>query len=152
MTLSVCMMPTFSTTKIPRWIVENNEGIFGTLSPHGIVAEPSSRGTVIRAKKEPVRKEERIEQTLQQAWVGDAVLCLYARLRILDEGGRIDSERFTRMTSNRFLGVLGEASEVEAEIGRIYRNEGLDAAFQWIDERLLPVFRKQEANRSKRDG
>jgi len=99
-----------------------------------------------------VRKEERLQQTLKEAWVGDAVLCLYARRRILLEDGRIESEKFVRMTSNRFLSGIGEASEVEAELGRIYERDGLDAAFQWIETRLIPQFQRQETNRLKREG
>lgn len=99
-----------------------------------------------------MRKHERLEQTLKEAWIGDAVLCLYARSKILLEDGLIESDKFVRMTSNKFLGVIGEASEVEAEIGRVYQHDGLAAAFEWIDERLLPHFRKQEFNRQKRGG
>src|SRR5436305_8234339 len=98
-----------------------------------------------------VRKDERVEQMLGEAWIGDAVLCLYARSKILEEDGCIAAEKFTRMTSNRFLSAVGEASAVEAEIGRLYRADGLDAAFRWIDERLLPVFRRQEARRAKQE-
>jgi dsRNA-specific ribonuclease len=46
--------------------------------------------------------------------------------------------------------VLGEPSEVEAEIGAVYRTEGLEAAFAWIEDRLIPRFQKQEQNRSRR--
>ena len=99
-----------------------------------------------------MRKEERLEQTLKEAWIGDAVLCLYARSKILLEDGLIESDKFERLTSNRFLGAIGEASEVEAQIGRVYQREGLDAAFEWMEERLLPEFRKQERNRQKREG
>ena len=99
-----------------------------------------------------MRKDERLEQTLKEAWIGDAVLCLYARSKILVEDGEIDSDKFERMTSNRFLGAIGEASEVEAEIGRVYQRDGLSAAFEWMDERLLPQFRKQERNRQRREG
>jgi hypothetical protein len=99
-----------------------------------------------------VRKEERLDQMLKEAWIGDAVLCLYARQKILREDGRIDSDKFGRITSNRFLSVIGEASEVEAEIGRVYQRDGLDAAYVWIEQRLLPHFRKQEINRLKREG
>jgi dsRNA-specific ribonuclease len=95
-------------------------------------------------------RKERLQQTLNEAWIGDAVLSLYARRRILQEDGRIESEKFMRMTSNRFLSVVGDASEVEAELGRIYQREGLDAAFFWIEARLLPHFHKQETNRLKR--
>ena len=89
---------------------------------------------------------------LEDAWIGDAVLSLYARRRILRGDGALDQEKFTRMTSNQFLAVIGEPSEVEAEIGRIYESAGLEAAFQWIEERLIPVFEKQEENRRKRGG
>ena len=99
-----------------------------------------------------MRKDERLEQTMKEAWIGDAVLCLYARSKILLEDGLIQSDKFERMTSNRFLGAIGEASEVEAQIGRVYQRDGLDAAFEWIEERLLPEFRKQERNRQKREG
>ena len=87
---------------------------------------------------------------LNEAWIGDAVLWLYARAKILREDGRIDSAKAERMTSNRFLSTFGDASEVEAEIGRAYESEGLAAAFARIEEWLMPVFAKQEANRAKR--
>jgi dsRNA-specific ribonuclease len=99
-----------------------------------------------------LRKDDRLKQTLEQAWIGDAVLCLYARSRILAEEGRIESQKFVRMTSNRFLAAVGEASQVEAEIGRVYDREGLTAAFRWIDENLMPQFSRQELNRKKRQG
>ena len=89
------------------------------------------------------------EQILREAWVGDAALCLFAREKILREDGRVDGERYTRMTSNQFLNSLGEPSEVEARFGRIYSAEGLAAAFQWIERELMPMFEKQEANRKK---
>jgi len=82
--------------------------------------------------------------------VGDAVLSLFARVRILRGDGVQDQAKFIRMTSNQFLAVVGEPSEVEAEIGRVYEREGLDAAFAWIDQKLMPVFEKQEEKRRKR--
>ena len=54
------------------------------------------------------------------------------------------------MTSNQFLGTLGEPSEVEAELGRVYQQHGLDAAFAWIDEKIMPLFLKQEAKRARK--
>ncbi len=72
------------------------------------------------------------------------MLALYVRNRILAEGLGINNEKAIRMSSNRFLSVFGDASEIEAQIGRIYRDEGLEAAFQWIEESLIPVFEKQE--------
>ena len=91
----------------------------------------------------------RRKQILEEAWVGDAVLCLYARGRILRETGAVDGERFERMTSNRFLGAMGEPSEVEAEIGRVYAQGGLDTAFSWIERKLMPLYERQEEKRFK---
>jgi dsRNA-specific ribonuclease len=90
------------------------------------------------------------EQILREAWLGDAVLCLYAREKILREDGRVDGERYIRMTSNQFLSSFGEASEVEAILGRVYAAEGLAAAFRWTEQELMPTFEKQEANRKKK--
>ena len=89
---------------------------------------------------------------LQQAWLGDAVLALYVREKILREDGLLDGEKYTRMTSNQFLSALGEPSSVEAEIGTLYQAQGLAAAFAFIETRLIPVFDKQENNRRKRLG
>lgn len=90
---------------------------------------------------------ERRRQILEEAWVGDAVLALYARRRILRDSGVVDAERFKRMTSNQFLAGLGEPSEVEAEIGRVYERDGVEAAFRFIETRLMPLFERQEAKR-----
>jgi dsRNA-specific ribonuclease len=87
---------------------------------------------------------------VEDAWIGDAVLALYARLKILREDGRVDGEKCQRLTSNQFLGTLGEPTKVEAQIGRVYTGEGLEAAFIWIDKHLLPLFHKQEENRKKK--
>jgi dsRNA-specific ribonuclease len=90
------------------------------------------------------------DQILKDAWIGDAVLTLYARRRILAAEGRIDARRVEQMTSNQFLNAFGEASEVEAEIGVIYERDGLAAAFAWIEAQLMPVYERQETNRQKR--
>jgi hypothetical protein len=94
-------------------------------------------------------KRDRRDETLKEAWIGDAVLTLYARLRILREGESIDGAKATRMTSNQFLAAFGEPSEVEAEIGRVYSRNGLDQAFAWIEARLMPLHEKHEAGRSQ---
>jgi hypothetical protein len=86
---------------------------------------------------------------MKDAWIGDAVLCLYARLKILREDGVIDGVKSVRLTSNQFLSTLGEPSEVEAEIGQVYAREGLEPAFAFIESRLVPVFERQEAKRRK---
>lgn len=87
---------------------------------------------------------------LKQAWIGDAVLTLWARRWILTQTGEIDGARSVRMTSNQFLGGVGNPDEVEAQIGRVYEAEGLEAAFQWIEAHVLPVFQRQEVNRNRR--
>lgn len=93
------------------------------------------------------RRDDELKQEREQAWVGDAVLALYARQYVLRERGSMDGEWFTRLTSNDFLSAFGNPTRVEASIGRIYQNDGLSAAFQWMDENLLPMFRKQIANK-----
>lgn len=64
------------------------------------------------------------------------MLCLYARRAILSAVGAVDGERLQSITSNRFLARFGEPSEVEAEIGRVYEREGLEAAFAWIEQTM----------------
>ena len=95
----------------------------------------------------PTAKRDRRAQTIEEAWIGDAVLTLYARLRILREGESVDGDKAMRMTSNRFLSAFGEPTEVEAKIGREYAKNGLDAAFDWIQTQLMPLHEKQEAGR-----
>jgi hypothetical protein len=94
-------------------------------------------------------KSERRKLILEQAWLGDAVLALYARQHILALDRGIDHELSVRMSSNKFLMALGEPSEVEAQIGRVYSAEGLAAAFQHIESTILPLFNKQLENRRK---
>jgi len=83
----------------------------------------------------------------ENAWIGDAVLELYARSHILSREARVDAEMKTRFTCNQFLSCHGNPTAVEAEIGVIYQHEGLDAAFAWIRDTLEPLFLKQEAKR-----
>ncbi len=87
---------------------------------------------------------------VEDAWIGDAVLALYARLKILREYGQVDGEKCKRLTSNQFLAAFGEPTRVEAQIGRAYAKDGLAAAFGWIEQNLLPLFERQEENRKKR--
>lgn len=91
------------------------------------------------------------EQTKRsKAWIGDAVLALFAREWILNQTNIAPDERsstFIAMTSNDFLSSLGEPTQMEADIGVVYENEGLESAFAYIEERFLPVFKKQRANR-----
>ncbi len=99
---------------------------------------------------EVMPEKKRREEVLKEAWIGDAVLCLYARQKILREDGRLDGEKYARMTSNRFLASIGEASEIEAGIGRIFERDGLKAAYLHIEQKLMPVFERQEQNYLKR--
>ena len=91
--------------------------------------------------------DKRREQ--EKAWIGDGVLELYARSWILKNHGTISGEMVIRMTCNQFLANTGNPTEIEARIGEIYETEGLDAAFSWIEETLLPLFQKQEKNRRR---
>ncbi len=92
------------------------------------------------------------ERLRNEAWIGDAVLELFARERILEANGAADGSKAARMTSNQFLSAFGEPTAVEAEVGRIYRTRGLPGAFEWIEERLIPLFERQEGNRRRRSG
>ena len=91
-------------------------------------------------------------QLQAEAWIGDAILALWARLKILQMDAGVDGPKFLRMTSNQFLAALGEPTEVEAKIGRIYREGGEAAAFSWLDENVAPVLARQEENRLRRTG
>lgn len=84
-----------------------------------------------------------------QAWIGDAVLSLFARQWILREHGEMDGERLTAFTSNQFLSAFGNPTHVEAEIGRVYEDGGLEAAFSAIESQFLPLFLAQEKRRAR---
>ena len=87
-----------------------------------------------------------------EAWIGDAVLELFARERILAADGAMDGAKSARMTSNQFLSAFGDPTGIEAEVGRVYRDQGLHKAFEWIEENLVPLFDRQEGNRLRRRG
>ncbi|WP_269526103.1 hypothetical protein [Coraliomargarita parva] len=94
------------------------------------------------------------DEKRSQAWIGDAVLALYARKWILKQSDITPKQRasvFTEMTSNHFLSSLGEPTAMEAKIGVVYESEGLQAAFDYIESKFLPVFLKQR-NRQRRPG
>ena len=92
---------------------------------------------------------DRYREAQTDAWIGDAVLALWARLHILNAAGVVDGPKFLRMTSNQFLGALGEPTAIEAQIGRVYRQRGEAAAFQWIEEQIAPLFARQEEKRGR---
>lgn len=93
---------------------------------------------------DPVREER------EAAWIGDAVLSLYARRWILERTGRMDQEMFAALTSNQFLSTIGQPTAVEARIGRTFQQEGLAAAFAMIETELVPRFLVQQRNRARR--
>ncbi|MDF1813247.1 MAG: ribonuclease III domain-containing protein [Verrucomicrobiales bacterium] len=88
-----------------------------------------------------------IKKEREQAWIGDCILELFARTWILENHGKISGEMAMRMTNNQFLANSGNPTSIEAKIGVIYRTEGMEAAFSWIEQELLPLFLKQEKNR-----
>ncbi len=90
---------------------------------------------------DPVRIER------EQAWVGDAVLSLYARKYILHATGGMDQAEFAAMTSNSFLRAFGPPTRVESHIGQVYQQQGLEAAFAFIEAEFLPLYLKQKRNR-----
>ncbi len=94
------------------------------------------------------RKDDDLRREREAAWVGDAVLALFARQFVLRERELMDGEWFMRLTSNDFLSAFGNPTRVEAAIGRLYLDGGLDAAFEWMDAHLIPLFRKQTSNRN----
>ena len=78
------------------------------------------------------------------AWIGDAVLALYVREWILSfNNRRMDGEIFVSLTSNQFLRLVGNATEVEAQIGRAYYEGGMTGAYAWIDSRLRPLMEER---------
>ena len=92
-------------------------------------------------------KDDEIRKERANAWIGDAVLALFARQYVLRERDMMDGEWFTRMTSNEFLSAFGNPTRVEASIGKLFLEGGLEAAFAWMDAELVPLFRKQVAKR-----
>ncbi|CAN5374776.1 hypothetical protein BH23VER1_BH23VER1_30560 [soil metagenome] len=88
-----------------------------------------------------------LKTTRELAWIGDAVLSLHGRRWILANLGAMDGAMLTRFTSNRFLAALGNPTEVEATIGALYESDGYEAACAFIDSEIIPLFRRQEANR-----
>ena len=98
--------------------------------------------TLVSPPADPVAEQ-------QLAWTGDAVLALWAREYILRTLGRLDTETFLRLTANSFLQSLGRPTRVEAEFGLVYQQQGLAAAFAYIEARLLPTYQRQEARRRR---
>ena len=95
-----------------------------------------------------------LEEKRNLAWVGDAVLALFARRWILQKTNIPKKERaevFQAMTSNEFLSHFGEPTKIEYEIGILFENGGLSEANNYIETYLLPNFvKKQKQNKQPR--
>ena len=95
-------------------------------------------------------------KTREEAWIGDAVLALFARSWILEHvPEKARSEVFVHLTSNQFLAALGDPTRVEAGIGRVYAKEGLQPAFDYIQTQIAPSLfaqwnKKQRGRRDER--
>ena len=98
------------------------------------------------------RDQARRSEERDQAWIGDAVLALFARLKILREDGTLVGDKAVRMSSNQFLAAFGEPTAVEAGIGRVFAKDGLDAAFAHIESKFIPLFTRQEEKRQRKAG
>ncbi len=86
----------------------------------------------------------------EKAWVGDAVLALFARQWLLAQSNVKPGDRkaeFIALTCNDFLSCFGEPTAIEAKIGVVYENEGLEKAFEFIESEFVPLYRKQQRNR-----
>jgi dsRNA-specific ribonuclease len=83
----------------------------------------------------------------EEAWIGDAVLSLFARQYILRTTGTMDAGYFTALTCNAFLSAFGPPTRIESRIGQIYQTEGLHAAFAFIEKEFIPLYLKQKKNR-----
>ncbi|MDA7538099.1 hypothetical protein N9A89_03200 [Akkermansiaceae bacterium] len=95
------------------------------------------------------RSPDEMDLEREEAWVGDAVLALFVREWILREKGKIDGEAFINFTTNDFLRIVGNPTSVEAEIGRIYQKGGLQAGFDHVETKLLPLFLQREKVRNR---
>jgi dsRNA-specific ribonuclease len=91
------------------------------------------------------------ERLRNDAWIGDAVLALFARSWLLQIGQTENSKDRNRLfelwVSNQFLSSFGEPTSVEAAIGRAYASGGLAAAFTFIEANLLKRFLQTARNR-----
>ena len=86
------------------------------------------------------------------AWIGDAVLALYAREWLLRQPPHplfTRQEQFVKFTSNSFLQAIGEPTWVEAQIGQAYQDGGLEAGYAYSNDKLKPLFQNHLAKASK---
>ena len=96
---------------------------------------------------QPVTPPSDTVEERELAWLGDAVLSLFAREHVLTRLSRIDTPAFLSLTSNAFLSGIGRATRIEAEIGLVYREQGIVSAFKYIEQRIIPLWSAQQAKR-----
>lgn len=94
----------------------------------------------LSVQKIKLMSSEKVEdlQLRKEAWVGDAILALYVREWILERFNELDGKLFIEFTSNDFLRRSGRPTAVEASIGRVFKEGGLEAAYAWITDHLRP--------------
>lgn len=80
------------------------------------------------------------------AWIGDAALGLVAREWILDRGKGLDGELHRVVTSNSFLRNFGHPTLVEAEMGRMFKDGGVDVVREHFHSVILPKLREKNGN------
>jgi hypothetical protein len=76
------------------------------------------------------------------AWLGDAALALVAREWILETKGGLDGDVHRLITSNKFLRAFGHPTKVEAELGALFKEGGLEAVRGRFVAKFLPKFRE----------
>ncbi|MEM7673778.1 MAG: hypothetical protein AAF212_10590 [Verrucomicrobiota bacterium] len=84
------------------------------------------------------------------AWLGDAVLGLFMRKKIALDQKKINTPVFIEVTSNQFLSSMGSPTRVEAQIGMIYSNQGIEAAESFIETEIWPRAEKRIAKISSK--
>jgi dsRNA-specific ribonuclease len=96
-----------------------------------------------------MKPRDAVRDEREAAWIGDAVLSLFARTWVLRHTGRMDQELFAALTSNHFLSTFGNPTALEARVGECYQSGGLPAAFALIESEFLPKFLAQQRNRRR---
>ncbi len=94
----------------------------------------------------------KIEDKKSLAWIGDAILALYARKWILKQSSIQAKERasvFQSMTTNEFLSHWGEPTQVESRIGKIFEEDGFEKAMHYIEANLLPIVIKRQKQKKQ---
>lgn len=78
------------------------------------------------------------DQIRKFAWLGDAQLALFVRVKIIELKGQIDTQSFIAATSNEFLSSLGPPTRIEAQIGILRDRQGEAAAIAFIEQEIWP--------------